>query len=54
MFIDLYFSLRERSEIEFLIAHYTEIVLGASVFIALAALALVLVWRRDSPLPIYA
>ena len=51
MFIDLYFSLRERSEIEFLIAHYTEIVLGASVFIALAALALVLVWRRDSPLP---
>jgi len=51
MFIDLYFSLRDWAEIEFLVGHYTEIVIGTLVFLACSALALVVLWRSDLPLP---
>jgi phosphoglycerol transferase MdoB-like AlkP superfamily enzyme len=51
MFIDLYYSLRDWSEFEFLFAHYGELVVGAAAFLGLGVLLLTLLWRREPPLP---
>ncbi|MGE0279563.1 MAG: sulfatase-like hydrolase/transferase [Rhizobiaceae bacterium] len=50
MFIDLYYSLRDWSEFEFLFEHYGELVIGAALFLGLGLLLLGMVWRRERPL----
>ncbi len=47
LFTDLYFSLRDWSEVEFLVGHYSEIVVGTVAFVAAAAVALWLLWRVE-------
>jgi len=51
MFIDLYYSLRDWSEFEFLVGHYGELVAGAAIFLFLGLLLLGILWRREPPMP---
>lgn len=47
LYPDLYFSLRDASEVEFLISHYPQTIVGAAVFLGGSVLILGAIWRRE-------